>query len=226
MLRDALRQVRNGRFGDASASNHFAPDVHQAVEKRARGDDNGLGPQLDAPDSAHADGLSVLYQQLIGLILPDVQTVGFIDMAPPFPDEFPAVALRPRAPDGRSFAQVQHAELDGCGVCDERHLPSERVNLADNLSFGNASDGRIARHLRYFVHVHRHQTGPCTHVSTGAGRLAACVSTPDDQHIVFQYHDSSLLLRLQNYKKILEISCYIKMFCYICKQKQGNSTNV
>ena len=178
----------DGRFCDASSRHHLASDVHQSVEEGAGGDHHALRPDLRAPDGCDAHGLALFDDELVGLVLPDVQMVGFIEHTAPFPDEFSTVALCTRAPHGRSFASVEHAELDGGGIGNEPHLSAQGIYLAHNLSFGNAANGRIARHLGNLVHVHGHQTGAGPHVSRGRSRLASGVSTANHYYIVVQCH--------------------------------------
>ena len=159
---DAFGEMGHGGFGDASTRYHLPTDMHQAVEEGAAGDDDGLGPDFCAPDSLHAhhlipDGETVrhrLYQQLIGLVLPDVEIRRGIQHGAPFPDKLTPVALGTRTPNGRSLAAIEHTELDGGGIGHQSHLSTQRIYLAHDLSLGNTTDGRIARHLRYLVHIH------------------------------------------------------------------------
>ena len=94
--RDGLGEVCNGRLGAASAWNLMSSDVHQTVEKGAGRDDDTLCAYLYAPYRAHADGFPVLYEQLVGLILPDVEIGGAVKSRPPPPDKLSSVALRAR----------------------------------------------------------------------------------------------------------------------------------
>ena len=118
-------QVRNGRFCNTSARYHPSSDVHQSVEEGTGSDDDGLGTKFTAPDGAHAkdalsDGRTIghcFYQQLVGLVLPDVEIRRFIEYGAPFPNELSSVALGTRAPDGRTFRTIQHSELYGSGIC-------------------------------------------------------------------------------------------------------------
>jgi hypothetical protein len=105
-------------------------------------------------------------------------------MASPFPDKLSSVALGTGAPYGWALTHIEHAELNGGGIRDQTHLSAQGINLTHNLTFGNATHGRIARHLPNLVHVHRHQAGLRTHVGCCTGSLAACMSTSDDNHIV------------------------------------------
>ncbi len=75
---------------------------------------------------------------------------------------------------------VQQAELDADGVGDFAHDAAERVNLADEVAFGDASDGGVAGHLRDEVDVEGVEGGLEAHASAGDGGFAASVSGADD----------------------------------------------
>ena len=184
------------RLGDTTTGYHFPSYVHQAVEESSCRHDNGFGTQLHAPDGLHSYHLlrlllchrNRLHQQLISLVLPDIEVVGMVQDTTPFPDKLPTVTLGTRAPHGRSFTAVKHSELDGCGIRHETHLSSKSVNLPHNLSFGNTTYGRVARHLRDLVHIHRYQTGLCSHVCRGTSSFAASMTTSDNQYVIIHYH--------------------------------------
>ena len=116
--------------------------------------------------------------------MPDVETVGVVEHGAPLPDELAAVALRPGTPYGRTFRAVEHAELYCRLVGDDAHVSAQRVDFAHYLAFGNSAYGRVAAHLRYFVHVHGDEARACAHVCRGGGGLAAGVSAAYDDNIV------------------------------------------
>ena len=204
---DALGEKECCRLGDTSAGHLLPAYVHQSVEECSGCYHHTLCPQLGTPDGAHAChvplvggcpgiaglhirvgehccGLLFVDYQLHHLVLPDVQVVGIVEHGAPFPDEFLPVALSPWRPYGRPFRAVQHPELYRRGIRYEPHLSSQCVYLSDNLAFSYSADSRIARHLGYFVHVHRHQTGLCAYPGSCRSSLAACVAATDDNDIV------------------------------------------
>ena len=185
MTGNAFCEVLHGRFCNASALNHLTADVHQAVQEGSGCDDHALGIQRHAPDGSDPDSLSVFHDQFLCLVLPHIEVVGMVERPPPFPDELAPVALCAWTPHGWSLGAVEHAELDGGGICHLSHLTAQRVNLADYLSFGNATDGRVARHLGNLVHVHCHQTRLCSHVCRSCCSFTSSVPAADDYYIVF-----------------------------------------
>ena len=121
-------------------------------------------------------------------------------MSAPLPDELSAIALSPRTPDGRAFANVEHTELNRGSIRHQSHLSAQGINLTNDLTLRDASDGRVARHLRNLVHVHRHQTGLCSQIGTCTGRFTARMTTSDDYHIILEFHPSLLIFRKSNKK--------------------------
>ena len=151
MARDALGEMGYGRLCDTSARYHLPSDMQQSVKEGASGDDDRLGMYLGTPDGAYAYYLfglllchsNRLNQEFVGLVLPDVKVGCAVQHAAPFPDELAAVALCTGTPYSRTLRTVQHAELDGGSVCYQSHLAAQRIDLANNLSFGDAADSRI-----------------------------------------------------------------------------------
>ena len=166
----------------------MVPDVHQSIEECACGDDDSLGAYLHAPYRLHTDGLSVLHYELLGLVLPDVEVRCAVDDASPFPYKLFSVTLGAGRPHGRSFTFVEHPELDSGGIGDEGHLSAKGVDLPHDLTFGNASHGRVATHLRNLVHVHGDEQCPGSDVCRRARRFAARVASTNHYHIVFKIH--------------------------------------
>ena len=59
------------------------------------------------------------------------------------------VGLRPRRPDRRPAAPVEHLELDPGRVDRQAHQAAERVDLADEVALGRPANRRIAGHVRH-----------------------------------------------------------------------------
>ena len=94
------------------------------------------------------------------------------------------VALRARRPHGRTARSVQQAELDADGVGDFAHDAAEGIDFADEVSFGNAADGGIARHLRDEIDVERKERGLQAHARGGHGGFASGMTGADDDNVV------------------------------------------
>ncbi len=85
-------------------------------------------------------------------------------------------------------AGVEEAELDADGIGRFAHGAAEGVDLADQVTLGDAADGGVAGHLRDEVEVHGHDGGPEPHARAGAGRLAPGVTGADNYHVVLLLH--------------------------------------
>ena len=93
------------------------------------------------------------------------------------------VALGAGRPDGGAARGVEQAELDADGVGDFGHDAAEGVDLADEVSLGDAADGGVAGHLRDEVGVEGEQGGAQSHARGGHGGLAAGMTGSDDGDI-------------------------------------------
>ena len=200
-LCDRPGEVMGSWFCNPSPCNLVMADVHESVEKSSCCYDDGTGTKLHTPYCPDANSLTVLHDELFRLVLPDVKIISVVEHPAPFPDELATIALGAWRPDGRPFAFVEHAELDCCPVRHHCHLPSEGVYLAHNLSFGYTANSRVAAHLRNLVHIHRYEACPGAHVRCCACCLAACVSRPDNDHVVLEIHSLLIFWRKSKKKK-------------------------
>ena len=117
-----------------------------------------------------------------------MQIVGVAQYLDPLLDKPFAVTLAARAPHRRTFALIEHAELDGTAVRDDTHLTSQSIYLAHDLAFGNAAYGRVATHLRDLIYVHRDQHGLTAHTGRCAGCFTTGVTCSYYYDIVFKIH--------------------------------------
>jgi len=91
--------------------------------------------------------------------------------------------LRTGPSDGRTLAAVEHAKLYATGIRRAAHQTIKRVNLTDQMSFAEPTDGGIAGHRpdgRKAVSDERARgakTGRCR------GGLAACMAAADHDDI-------------------------------------------
>ncbi len=130
-----------------------------AVQKGAAGQDEGLAVKAVAKTRAQTADPAVLQQYLAGLGL--VHKEVFLQFEAQLHAILidGAVALRARRLGGGALGGVEHPELYAAGVGVQRHFAAQSVDLAYQLSLGNAAYGGIAGHLRYVVVVEREQQG-------------------------------------------------------------------
>ena len=79
---------------------------------------------------------------------------------------------------------AQHSESYGCGVGDHGGMSAKCINLPNDLSFGNAANGRVATHLCNLVHIHGHETCFRAHIGGCRGCLATGMPTAYNYHII------------------------------------------
>ena len=179
-----VAQQLGGRLSVAAATVPHLANVGQTVQESSCGDDHRLGidgaavAQLDPSDAA------VLDRERGDLGLLDAQ-VGFLleHLAHARAVEF-LVHLRARGPDGGSAAGIEQAELDADRIGDFGHDAAEGVDFADEVTFGDASDGGVAGHLRDEVQVHGDHGGAESHAGAGSRGFATGVAGADDHDLV------------------------------------------
>src|SRR3546814_3809149 len=64
-----------------------------------------------------------------------------------------AIGLTPRGPHRRALARVERAPLDAGVIGCLRHHPTEGVDFLDQMTLADATDRRVATHLRSEEHT-------------------------------------------------------------------------
>jgi hypothetical protein len=127
--------------------------MHQTMQERACGDDEGAPFESDADCSFHVSYPGSVATEPTHLSLLDIQS--FLALAYPFhPNLIGAlVALRPGRLDGWSLAGVKHPEVDSGQICAPAHLAAERINFTYQVALCEPTDGWIAGHLTDCVEI-------------------------------------------------------------------------
>src|SRR5262249_52311368 len=94
------------------------------------------------------------------------------------------VFLSSRRPNGRASAGVEKAKLNPRLVSHQPHHASQRVNFTNKMAFGDASDCRIAGHLRDEVHIHRVKRGDTTHPSRRVSCFTPGMPCPNNYDVI------------------------------------------
>jgi hypothetical protein len=100
----------------------------------------------------------------------------------------PAVRLRARSAHGRTFAPVEHAELDPTEIGDPAHKTIEGIDFAHEMPLAETSDCGIAGHCADGREAMGDKRGFGAHARGGRGGLAAGMAATDDNNIVFRIH--------------------------------------
>lgn len=107
-----------------------------------------------------------------------------------------AVCLGSRALHRGAFATVQQTKLNARLICHPPHNAVHRINLADEVTFAQPSNRRIARHHTYAAPVHRHKSGMSSEARRSVSRFRARMAAADHDHIkMFHVKHSIIYLR-------------------------------
>ena len=93
------------------------------------------------------------------------------------------VGLGSGGSNGGTFAQVQHPKLNTRAVRGLRHGATKGVNLAHQMTFADAPDGRITGHLTQRIHRVGEQQSGTAHTRGGQRRFDAGVTTTDHNQV-------------------------------------------
>jgi len=67
---------------------------------------------------------------------------------------FAPVSLRAQRVNGRSFASVEHPELDASLVSAPGHFSAKGVEFANEMTLSRSTDRWVARHIAHSVKVY------------------------------------------------------------------------
>jgi hypothetical protein len=98
-----------------------------------------------------------------------------------------AIALRPRGPNRRALAPVQHPELQRGQVCRAPHDPAERIHLPDDGAFRDAANGGIARHLTNGLEGAGDQPNARAAARRGNSGFGPGVASPYDEDVELRF---------------------------------------
>src|ERR1017187_4818338 len=111
--------------------------------------------------------------------------IGFVFEYFPHPEAIQLlVHLRPRRPHGGTTRRIQQAELDAYRIGNFPHDAAQGIDLAHEVTLGDAADGRVAAHLRDQVQVHSDHGGAQANARAGSRGFTAGVAGADDNDVV------------------------------------------
>ena len=178
------QQLRR-RFAVPPAAVRHLADMGQAIQERPGGDDHRARfhgapvAQQNAGDAAaFADGQRRHFGLLDAEVRFRLQHLAHAEAVQLL------VHLRARRPHGRTAAGIEQAELDADRIGDFAHDAAERVDFPDQVTLGDAADGRIAAHLGDQVQVHGDHGRAQANAGAGARGFTAGVAGADDNDVV------------------------------------------
>jgi len=93
------------------------------------------------------------------------------------------IGLRARTVHRGAFAAIEHSKLNAGRINGLRHQAAERIDLAHDLPFGDATDCWIATHLPYSVQVTSQYRDARSGSRGSRCGFGPCMSSSDDNHI-------------------------------------------
>ena len=158
--------------------------VHEPLEERPGGDDDGPGPVGRPAPTSEAGDPPLVDDQGLDHLLAEGQALLTLDGQLGQGLVCLLVGLDPGAVHGGAFAPVEQAELEARRVGEDPHRPAQGVDLSDDLPLGHAADGRVATHLADGVDVDRQQGRPEAHPARRQGRFQASMPRADDEDVI------------------------------------------
>ena len=185
---ELLGDPHGGTLACATASKLLFSNVQQPVQKGSVGEHHRLGADLHSESCFDPNATATFREDANHTVLPKIKVGRALEHFSPGLGEEVAVVLSPRAPHGGALGFVQHAELNGAAVGHEAGVPAKGIDLSNDLSFGDASHGGVARHLPNDPHVHGDQEGGGAQIGCCCRGFVAGVSGADHNHIVRLNH--------------------------------------
>jgi hypothetical protein len=95
----------------------------------------------------------------------------------------PTIRLSSGGPNRGSLLGVEPSKLNAGLVDPAPHFTAKRIDLFDQMSFADPSNGRIARHVTDPAYIAGQKTNLCPHTCGGRGCLDPGMPRPDDQQV-------------------------------------------
>ncbi|MBB5987982.1 hypothetical protein HNP60_003956 [Sphingobium sp. B1D3A] len=169
---------------DPPALDALRTPKHQATEKCAGREHDGAALNTGAirkDDAAHHPSCTLLERS--DLATQDVNASLLCHRALHRRAIQPAISLHSGTPHGGTLTGIQHAPMDGRCIGGPGHDAVEGIDLANEMPFAKATNGRVAGHLADPSRIGRDQrdAGPATRSS---GRsLGPCMTAADNDDI-------------------------------------------
>jgi hypothetical protein len=157
--------------------------VNQTVQESPGRDDDGVSAKAASVFQDDPGQSSVIQNEIDDFALPQMEIRSRFERAPHLRAITHAVRLRAWRLNRRPARAVEQTKLDTGSIDDATHNAAERVDLADEMSFRNAANGRIAGHLTDEVKVQSNQAGLRAESRRGRRCLAASMAGANHDYI-------------------------------------------
>jgi hypothetical protein len=133
--------------------------MNEAIKKRAGCYDDGTRTKPPAVLEFNAHELSVVQNEVDDLTLTKMQIRRRFECSPHLVAVTRTIRLRSRGLHRRATRTIQQPKLDSGSVNDAPHDSAERIDLPHQMTFRNAADRGITRHLTHHIEIERDQAG-------------------------------------------------------------------
>ena len=157
--------------------------MDKPAQKGPGGDDNRAGAEFPPLTQPNPDDPAIPDDQLIRLAFDHAEIGGLPDRGLHGGGIEFSIGLGPWPPDRGTLAPVEHAELDATGIGHPPHQTIEGIDLADEMTLAETTDGRIAGHRADRRETMGDQRRPGAHPRGRARGLAAGMAAADHDHI-------------------------------------------
>ncbi len=200
-----VAETHRGEIAGAARRIVLHPDMHEALQERAGGEDYRRRLEDLANLRLDAAHRAVLDDQALDARLPHLQIRRSLEHALAARAIRGLVGLRTPRTHGGSLARIQKSKLDSGLVGRQAHLAAERVNLADQVALADTADRRVARHLADMVEVEREHQRARTHPGRSQRGFDTGMAGTDDDNVVV-HGESAIMARLDASRKVAKIN--------------------
>ena len=182
-LAQARGQGLGRRIASPTARTASQAHVHLPAEKSARGQHHTRGPKAQARLSQHTAHRVVIDNQIVHALLKQAQMRFSVKATADRAAVQHPVGLGSGGSNGGPLTQVQHPKLNTRAVRSLGHGATKCVNLAHQMTFANAPNGRITGHLTQRIHRVSEQQSGTAHTRSGQRRFDAGVTATDHNQV-------------------------------------------
>jgi hypothetical protein len=171
------------------------PRVHDGLQKRTRRENHGASEEACVAADTHTDSallaIDGLGENLFDQFLAQIDVWVFFDLA--FDIELIRflIGLSPGGVHRRPLAAIEQPELDPRAIDRLTHQSTERIDLANDLAFGNPTDRWVAAHLPDRIEVPGQKCDACANTCRSGSRFCAGMPGPNHHYVVFVSVDHS-----------------------------------
>jgi hypothetical protein len=140
-------EAQDRLFAQATGGSGFLATMDQTTEEGPGGQHHRTRSEAASVEQRDASDMAVMHLEVVDFALDDLEVGLRRDRClHGFAIEL-AVGLGAGSANGRALAAIEDAELDARLVGDPAHETIERIDLADEVTLAEPTDGRIAAHL-------------------------------------------------------------------------------